>query len=502
VFRGWRAHEQTSEKRKFVNDAPPPPPLDERGGDGEIAVEMTTPFDAGRLFEESLPQKFAWAAQHINPAFVRVLQLLGLDQSYTRAEGCYLYDADGRRYLDCLGGYCVFNVGHNHPTVRRALSDALAGHWPNMLQMDASPLSGALARELVGRAPKGIEMVYFGNSGAEAVEAAMKFARCATGRTRLLAAHNAYHGLTYGALSLSGRPEIWQERFAPVVPDCALVPFGDAGALERELKRGDVAAFIVEPIQGEAGVVVPPDDYLARAQALCRRHGALFVLDEIQTGLGRTGKFLAAEHWGLEPDIVCLAKSLSGGFVPVSATLTRRDIMLKVFDRLDRCVIHCTTFGENNLAMVAGLATLRVLDEERLVENAARMGARLMERLRELQSRHEFIAEVRGRGLFVAVRFGEPRSLKLKAEWNLAHKAAQGLFVEAVVMALMREHRILIQAAGHDLDVLKITPPLVAGEAEIDYFVNALDAVLADCRRLSGPVWKTVSELAKRALKT
>ncbi len=455
---------------------------------------MTTSFDVGKLFEESRPHKFEWAAQHINPTFVRVLKLLGLDKSYTRAEGCYLYDADGHRYLDCLSGYCVFNVGHNHPVVRRALSDALAGNWPNMLQMDAPPLSAALARELVRRAPGGIEMVYFGNSGAEAVEAAMKFSRCFTGRTRLLAARNAYHGLTYGALSLSGRPEIWQERFAPVVPDCALVPFGDADALERELKRGDVAAFLVEPIQGEAGVVVPPDDYLPRVQALCRRHGALFVLDEIQTGLGRTGKFLAAEHWGLEPDILCLAKSLSGGFVPVSATLTRRDIMTKVFDRLDRCVIHATTFGENNLAMVAGLATLRVLDDERLIENAARMGARLIERLRELQTRHEFIAEVRGRGLFVAVRFGEPRSLKLKAEWSLAQKAAKGLFVEAVVMALMREHRILIQAAGHDLDVLKITPPLIAGEAEIDLLVTALDSVLG------GPVWKSIGALAKRAL--
>jgi acetylornithine/succinyldiaminopimelate/putrescine aminotransferase len=458
------------------------------------------PLDAGKLFDDALPEKFDRAGQHINPTFVKVLKLIGLDKRYVRAAGCYLFDDTGNRYLDCLSGYCVFNVGHNHPGVRAALQDALGRQWPNMLQMDASPLSGALARELVRRAPPGIETVYFANSGAEAIEAAMKFARCATGRTRLLAARNAYHGLTYGALSLSGRPEIWQDGFAPVVPDCALVPFGDLAALERELKAGNVAAFIVEPIQGEAGVVEPADDYLPAAQALCRRHGALFVLDEIQTGLGRTGTFLAAEHWGLQPDMICMAKSLSGGFVPVSATLTRRDIMLKTFSTLERCVIHATTFGENNLAMVAGLATLRALDDDRLVENSARMGERLRAGLRELQARHELIAEVRGRGLFAAVRFGEPRSLKLRMQWTMAHKAAPGLFAEVIVMALMRHHRVLIQAAGHDLDVLKITPPLVAGEAEIEYFVRALDDVLEGCRSMTGSVWESVTDLMKRSV--
>jgi ornithine--oxo-acid transaminase len=457
-------------------------------------------LNIAKLFEEYLPQKFDVAAAHINPTYVRVLKLIGFDKRYVRAEGCYLYDADGNRYLDCLAGYCTFNVGHNHPLVRSALEEALAQNWPNMLQMDAPPLSAALAKELVARATPGLEVVYFGNSGAEAVEAAMKFARCATGRRRLLAAQNAYHGLTYGALSLSGRPEIWQAGFKPVLPDCALVPFNDAAALERELARGDVAAFIVEPIQGEAGVVIPGEDYLPKAQQLCRRHGALFVLDEVQTGLGRTGKFLAAEHWKLEPDIVCLAKSLSGGFVPVSATLTRREILLKVFDKLERSVIHCSTFGENNLAMVAGLATLRALEEGRLIENSARMGAVLVERLRQLQKRHEFVAEVRGRGLFVAVRFGEPASMKLRMQWKVARKAAAGLFAESVVMALMKRHRLLSQIAGHDPDVLKITPPLLAGEAEVEQIVNALDDVLEDCKKLTGVVWETATDLMKRAL--
>ena len=456
--------------------------------------------NTAKWFDEHLPQKFELASTHVNPTFVKVLRLIGLDRFYVRAEGCYLYDQDGRRYLDCLGGYCVFNVGHNHPTVRQALADALQRNWPNMLQMDASPLSGLLARELVQRAPPGLDMVYFGNSGAEAVEAAMKFARCATGRRRLLACANAYHGLTYGALSLSGRPECWQPGFEPVLPDCGLVPYNDLPALERALKADKVAAFIVEPIQGEAGVVVPDDDYLPGAQELCRRHGALFVLDEIQTGLGRTGKFLAAEHWKLEPDMICLAKALSGGFMPVSATLMRRWIFEKVFNKLERSVVHCSTFGENNLAMVAGLATLRVLEQDRLVENSARIGALLLERLRALQTRHEFIAEARGKGLFAALRFGEPRSMKLKLQWKAAHAAAEALFAESIVMTLMREHRILTQIAGHDPNVLKITPPLLAGENEIEQIVSALDKVLTDCQKISGPVWETGKELMKRSL--
>ena len=457
-------------------------------------------LDLAKLFEENLPQKLELARQHVNPTFVKVLKLIGLDKSYVRAEGCYLFEADGHRYLDCLSGYCVFNVGHNHPVVRQALTDALARDWPNMLQMDASPLSGLLARELVRRAPPGLEMVYFSNSGAEAVETAMKFARCATGRTRLLAARNAYHGCTYGALSLAGVPDKTQKGFRPVVPDCALVPFGDLVALERELQAGNVAAFIVEPIQGEAGIVVPPDDYLPAAQAACRRHGALFVLDEIQTGLGRTGKFLAAEHWNLEPDMICLAKALSGGVMPVSAVLTRRDIFLKVFDTLERAVIHSSTFAENNLAMAAGLATLYVLDNERLIENSARIGALLLDRLRALQERHEFIADVRGRGLFIGIEFGEPRSLKLRAQWALTKRANEALFVEAIVMTLMKRHRILAQTGGNNFNVLKITPPLLAGEAEVELIVAALDDVLASCQSLTGAVWEASADLMKQYL--
>jgi ornithine--oxo-acid transaminase len=457
-------------------------------------------FDVTALFDQHLSTRLDLAGRHFNPGLVQALRLLGLDRAYARAEGCWVYDADGARYLDMLCGYRVLNLGHNHPVVRRALTDAIERCLPNMLQVDISPLTALLARELSARATPGLEIVRFCSSGSEAVEMAMKFARRATGRPRLLAARHGYHGLTYGPLSLSGRPDLWHEGFTPVLPKCETVPFDDLAALERELSSGDVAAFIVEPIQGEAGIVVPSDEYLPEAQRLCRQYGTLFVLDEIQTGLGRTGRFLAAEHWGLEPDMVCLAKALSGGLVPVGATLMRREIAMRVFGDVDNCAIHFSTYEGNTLAMVAGLATLHVLESERLVENAERTGALLLERLRELQHRHESIAEVRGKGLFVALRFSEPRSLGPRLAWKLMRETGDGFYAQTVIMALLRDHRVLIQTAGHDPNVLDCTPALIAGEAEVEYFVQALDQVLTGCSDAVKLPAEMTSSVLKQAL--
>jgi ornithine--oxo-acid transaminase len=457
-------------------------------------------FDAGARFLESLPIKFDLARRHFHPALADALHVLGLERTYSRASGCYVFDTGDRRYLDFVSGFRVLNLGHNHPVVRQALAEALTHDWPNLLQVDVSPLAGALASELSRRATPGLDVVRFGSSGSEAVELAIKFSRRATGRPTVLAAHGAYHGLTYGALSLSGRPDIWHDGFTPVVAGCELVPFDDIAALEARLARRDVAAFIVEPIQGEAGIVVPGDDYLPQAQELCRRYGTLFVLDEVQTGLGRTGRFLAAEHWSLEPDLICLAKSLSGGFVPVGATLMRRDIYERVCDNIDHCAIHFSTFEANNLAMIAGLATLHVLDEERLIERSAQLGAVLRQRLLALQQKHEFIAEVRGKGLFVAVRFGEPRTLERKMVWKLARETADGFFGTCVVMALMKHHRVLAQTSGHDGNVLDCTPPLVAGETEIECFVDALDQVLESAKEVAGLLWEMSADMMQRSM--
>jgi ornithine--oxo-acid transaminase len=457
-------------------------------------------LDVGALYSSLRGSALDVAGRHFNPSFVQALRLLGLDREYVRAEGCWLEDAAGQRYLDFLCGFRVLSLGHNHRAVKQAIAEAALCGWPNMHQMDVSPLAARLAEMLVQRATPGLEIVRFGNSGAEAVEMAMKFARRATGRARLVAARDGYHGLTYGALSLSGRPDLWQNGFAPMLSSCVRVPFNDVRALERELEGGDVAAFIVEPIQGEAGIVVPDDDYLPRAQELCRKYGALFVLDEIQTGLGRTGRFLAAEHWSLEPDMVCLAKALSGGFVPVSATLMRREIADRVFGDMENCAIHFSTFEANNLAMVAGIATLQAIDDEHLVDNSRRMGDLLLDRLRELASRHEFIADVRGKGLFAAVRFGVPRSLKAKLAWKLAEDVGDGFFGEAIVMALMTHHRVLAQVAGHDPYVLDCTPPLVVTEPEIECFVTALDDVLTRSAEAPGLVADMAVEMMRRSL--
>jgi ornithine--oxo-acid transaminase len=244
--------------------------------------------------------------------------------------------------------------------------------------MDVSTLAAILAERLLVRVPY-LDKVFFLNSGSEAVEAGIKFARAATGRPGIIYCERAFHGLSYGALSING-DDIYRNGFEPFLPGCVRIPFNDLVGLERALHSRTAAAFIVEPIQGK-GVNMPANDYLKSAADLCRRHGTLFIADEVQTGMGRTGRFLAVEHWNVEPDMVLLAKTLSGGHVPVGAVLTRKRIFDKVFDRMDRAIAHGSTFGGNDLAMAAGIATLDVLASERLVENAGQMGRRLLQAL-------------------------------------------------------------------------------------------------------------------------
>ena len=323
----------------------------------------------------------------------------------------------------------------------------------------------------------------------------MKFARAATGRPRIVSLKSSYHGLSYGALSITGS-ETFQEGFGPFLADTEMVKLGDLAALEATLSQRDVAAFIIEPVQGK-GVNYPTDDYFQRAQALCRAHGTLLICDEVQTGLGRTGKWFAFEHWGLEPDIVTLAKTLSGGYVPCGAIVTRRRIYQKVFSRLDRCVVHSSTFGRNNLAMTCAMASLSVLEDEHLIENSARMGALLMQRITALKARHPFIKEVRGKGLMIAIEFHEPPQFKSKLAWRLMHKIDQSLFPQLVIVPMLSKHRILTQVAGHNMDVIKILPPLTIGEREVDYFVHALDETLTECSRFPGPIMELAKNTAR-----
>jgi len=455
-------------------------------------------FDLGKELAERAGESFSLHEKYLNRQMVRVLKTIGFDRHYTRAEGPYLFDKTGARYLDLLAGFGVFALGRNHPTVKKAMIDVLNADLPNLVQMDVSLLSGLLAERLLAQVPNQ-EKVFFCNSGTEAVEAAIKLARAATRRSKLVFCDHAFHGLTMGALTING-DESFRAGFGPLLADAVRVPWNDLEALEAALAGGDVAAFFVEPIQGK-GVNLPRPGYLVQAARLCKKHGALFVADEVQTGLGRTGRFLAIEREDVDPDLVLLAKALSGGFVPVGAVVGKKWIFDRLFDRMDRAVVHGSTFGKNNLAMAAGLATLAVLEDEHLIENAERRGESLVRRLGALVGKYELLKEVRGRGLMVALEFGPPQSFGLRAGWTLLEKATKGLFCQTVIIPLFTRHRILSQVAGHEMYVIKLLPPLCLSQADEDWIVDAFDDVIGDCHKFPSSVWDLATTLAGHALK-
>jgi ornithine--oxo-acid transaminase len=456
------------------------------------------PIDIDALMAGRSAEKYDLYDRHLNSQMVKVLRTIGFDRNYVRGAGAYLYDRQQNRYLDLLSGFGTFAVGRNHPTVIGALQQVLTAELPNLVQMDVSLLSGLLAERLLPKL-RGLDKMFFCNSGAEAVEAAMKFCRAATGRDRLLFCDHAFHGLTYGALSLNG-DDHFRDGFGPLLPHCESIPFNDLIALDRALAAGDVAGFIVEPIQGK-GVNIPSEDYLREAARLCRRHGALFVVDEIQTGLGRTGRFLAIDHWEVEPDMVLLAKALSGGFVPVGAVAMKKPVFNRIFDRMDRAVVHGSTFGKTDIAMAAGLATLQVLEDEKLVENAAAIGAEITSDLAGLVERHEFVKSVRGKGLMIAIEFGPPKSLSLKAAWALLEQANKGLFSQLIIIPLLKQHRIITQVAGYSMNVIKLIPPLTLNQEDRAWIRRGFEQVVADSHRVPGAIWDLGRTLAAHSLK-
>ncbi len=435
-------------------------------------------IDLRGLLKARGDERYALHAQYGNPQLGRTLHAIGFDKTYVRAEGAYLYDEAGDEYLDMLSGFGVFALGRHHPAIRQALHDVIDADLADLTQFDAPPLAGLLAEALVAKVPH-LDRVYFSNSGTEAVEAALKFARYATRRRRILYCDHAFHGLTAGSLSINGAKE-FRAGFEPLLPDTA-IGFGDLAGLHRELRKGDVAGLIVEPIQGK-GVAVAPPGFLREAQRLLHEHKALLIADEVQTGIGRTGDFFAFEHDGVEPDLVAAAKPLSGGYIPIGATIGRDWIWQKVFSSMDRVLVHDSTFGSNAQAMAAGLATLHVFEAEDVVGNARRVGDALRSRLAELQGRYDFIADVRGRGLMIGIEFGRPSSLKLRAGWTALQAARKGLFAQTVVNALFHKHRILTQVSGDHLEVIKLIPPLTIGEREVDRFVDGFVDVMDEAR--------------------
>src|SRR5438445_2797848 len=342
-----------------------------------LPVARSPPPSISEILDARRGEEMTLNDRLLNPQMGRILRTLGFDKVWSRGEGAHLIDTAGERYLDLFGGYGVFAVGRNHPEVMAAIEQVIAARTANLPQLGVTLLSGVLAEQLLERAPDSVAAMVPANSGTEAVEAAIKIARAATGRHRVLYAEHAFHGLTMGSLSINGNDE-FRAGFEPLLAGCDPVPFGDIDGLRRALEGAPVAALVLEPVQGK-GLTIPPQGYLASAQSLCRAAGALFVCDEVQTGLARTGRFLALEHWQLEPDIVCIAKALSGGMVPIGAALVSRAAFDRVFDGMERAVRHGSTFGGNDLAAAAALATLRVIDRERLVARAEQLGALLLE---------------------------------------------------------------------------------------------------------------------------
>jgi len=436
-------------------------------------------------------------SRHVNEQWVKLLSLLEMNAHYEHCAGAELITTDGRRIVDFLSGYCVHNTGHNHPAIIDALKDELDRSGPVMLQSNVPLLAGELAGRLCRLSGGGLTKAFFASSGSEGVETAIKFARAHTGRAGLLACDRAFHGLTCGALSLMNS-DYWRKGFGPLLPGAATVPFGDLSALEKELATRRYAAFFVEPIQAEGGIRIPESNYLRNVQDVCRRYGTLLVADEVQTGMFRTGPFLASHHFGIEPDIVVLAKALSGGLVPVSAVLMSTEVHSSVFSSFKRSIVHASTFSENSLSMRAGLATLDVLEGERLGERATRIGAELQERLTATLEGYEMVREVRGKGLLLGIEFAAPRRLTLRAPFEGFAKVHPAMFGQILVMRLFRKG-FLTQICGNDFMVLKVAPPLVITREQIDAFILAIEDIV-DLVHHPGAFWAEAAGLARRAV--
>jgi len=452
---------------------------------------------AAVITEEVYPATSSYQ-EYVNPQWVALLNLLGMNVEYERCLGCELLTKDGRRILDFLSGYCVHNTGHNHPYIIQTLKDEMDRCGPTMLQSHVPEIAGELARRLCKLAGGDLEKVYFGSSGSEGVEAAIKFARATTGRTGIVYAKSSFHGLTNGALSLMN-DVFWRERFGPLLPDTAGVPFGDIGALEKALANKQQAAFIVEPLQAEGGIHVPARDYLQRAQDLCRRTGTLFVLDEVQTGMFRTGTFLAAHQFDVQADMVVLAKALSGGLMPVSAVLMTNRIYRSVYSSLKRAIVHTSTFSENSLSMRAGLAALDVLEQEQLGPRALQLGGSFRDKMRSELSDFDMVKEVRGMGLLCGIEFVPPKKLAFRTLYEAFKAIHPAMFGQIMVMRMFREKGMLTQICGNNFMVLKAAPPLMVTSEQLDEFVKAIREVV-EMAQTSPAFWTEALGMVRRSV--
>lgn len=415
-------------------------------------------------------------ADYINPAYVRLLGLVNMDRHFVRASGVSIWDEDGSEYYDFLGGFGSLNFGHNPVEVFEAIEKVR--QCPSLIKADLNPFAAALAHNLAQILPGNLSRTFFCNSGTEAVEGALKTARIATGKPGIIYCQGSFHGKSMGSLSVTGRDK-YQRPFVPLVPECYMVPYGDAEALEQALQKGNIAAFIVEPIQGEGGIIVPPSGYLKRARQLCTQYGALMIVDEVQTGFGRTGRLFACEEEGVVPDIICLSKSLSAGVVPIGAFVTTPEIWDKAYGSVETALLHTSTFGGNTFACVAGMVAIELAIKRNVADNARQMGEVLMSGLRELSSRHHLIKEVRGRGLMVGIEFSQPEGLANKLTGGLAASLSYEYVASLVASELLNKHRIVTAYTLNNPNVIRLEPPLIVERHHIDALLNALDETLS-----------------------
>jgi len=402
--------------------------------------------------------------QFINPSLARLIQFFSGDVVEYRAGGIFVEDLSGKKYIDCLGGYGVFSCGHSHPKILKAVH----------AQLDLMPLSSRvlfseqlakLSEQLAGITPGDLKFSFLCNSGAEAVEGALKLARLSTGRQEVIAMEGAFHGKTLGALSVSGR-EIYKKFFRPLIPKVRHIPFGDLESLEREISS-QTAAVILEPIQGEGGIVLPPDGYLQGVREICSAVGALLILDEIQTGLGRTGKLFACEHYHVAPDIMILAKALGGGIMPIGAFIATPRVW-KAF--IKKPLLHTSTFGGNPLACSAALAALQVIREENLAKRSEEMGSYLVKQLKVIQVKYpRIIAEVRGKGLMIGVEL-------VKEGYGVA------IFPE------MLKNGVLTAFTLNNPKVVRFEPPLIITKDQIDKVVEVFENAIRKASGLIGRI--------------
>lgn len=410
---------------------------------------------------------------YVNPSWASLQALLDMDINFVRAENCVVWDEEGNKYLDFVGGFGSLNLGHNHPKVLEALRKIEKA--PVMLQTALSKFAAVLAHNLAQVTPGELKNCWFCSSGTEAVEGALKLARIYTGRKNIIYCHGGFHGKTMGSLSVTGRRK-YQEPFEPLVPGCIPVPFGDVEALEKAFQEHDPAAFIVEPIQGEGGIILPPEGYLKEVRRLCSSYNVLLILDEIQTGLGRTGSMFACEQEGIVPDVLVLAKSLGGGVVPIGGYITTAAIMKKAYGGgIERGLMLTSTFGGNTHSAAAAIAAVNSIVEEDLPRQAAEKGKYFLEKLRALKERFNIIKEVRGRGLLIGMEFADTGGFLDFLTAGMVNKLSYEYLSSLVAAEMLKQHKVMVVFTLNNPNVIRLEPPLTVSYEQIDYVVEAFE---------------------------